>query len=30
VSERSDIAKATAVTRAIEGVTEVKNDIVTK
>ena len=30
VSERSDIAKATSVTRAIEGVTEVKNDIVTK
>jgi osmotically-inducible protein OsmY len=30
VSESSDIAKATAVTRAIEGVTEVKNDIVTK
>lgn len=30
VSERSDIAKATSVTRAIQGVTDVKNDIVTK
>jgi osmotically-inducible protein OsmY len=30
VSERSDIAKATAVTRDIEGVIEVKNDIMTK
>src|SRR5687767_9106053 len=30
VSERSDIAKATVVAREVEGVTEVKNDIVTK
>jgi osmotically-inducible protein OsmY len=30
VTDRSDIAKAAAVTRAIAGVTSVKNDIATK